>query len=412
MESPQENPSKELGGRFVDGGKRVVENALNRLPSKRADLVKRLLRDRVARLFFAFSVLTSSGCGNVDVSNDIPSPPGISITKQESYPTPTEKAATPTASLPTSTPELIPTPKPTEVPTPVVNSSYIAGVRFQSNERGIPVSYQIEKGKEIALDTKELERVKEQAIKNKEPEIFTMIRLPSNQSQQAPPANSVEHPVQKELPKDVLSFDELKKRGIEIIQADNTWLSIRKGAFEKGGPLEDYKDGAKNRLKIVLVNGPSIPKEFMKDPKYNDVEKYRAEEIKDVRERIKDFQLKRKESQLKGADKKNDQYYSSIIEFFKAQLYIYEHITGDELYWEVVKSSRVGGYFTTEQNKEGKTESIVYVAVGQAPEEYRSPYLILSYDEDGAFQFSTINSSGKTDAGPKAQDSHPDPSMF
>ena len=108
---------------------------------------------------------------------------------------------------------------------------------------------------------------------------------------------SIEHPRTSELPKDVLSEEELKKRGIEIIQADNTNLYIREGAFAQGEPLADFNNGDRE-LTIVLINGPVVSPYFMSDPKYAEVKKLLPEEIR-KEESIVQYREKRvKEQEL------------------------------------------------------------------------------------------------------------------
>lgn len=97
----------------------------------------------------------------------------------------------------------------------------------------------------------------------------------SKESQYKP---SVEHPKTSELPKDVLSEGELKKRGVRIIQADNTNLYIREGAFAEGAPLEDHNKSG-SQLTIVLVDGPSVSGYAMSHPKYAEFKNLLPEEL-------------------------------------------------------------------------------------------------------------------------------------
>lgn len=83
----------------------------------------------------------------------------------------------------------------------------------------------------------------------------------------------------KQIPPDVLTPEQLAQRGVTIIQSETTNLQIRKGALEKGEPLEHFsKDGRK--LNIVLIDGRVVDQAHMQDKKYDAVRKFAPQRLK------------------------------------------------------------------------------------------------------------------------------------
>lgn len=88
-----------------------------------------------------------------------------------------------------------------------------------------------------------------------------------------------------EKPSDILSPEELGKYGTSIIQGKNVSLNIRKGAFEKEGPLFEQAEFFRrtgNKLTIVLVDGSALLTDYMGETKYDPVRKILAGQQKDL----------------------------------------------------------------------------------------------------------------------------------
>ena len=153
----------------------------------------------------------------------------------------------------------------------------------------LPVSFILPDGKKFSFEKGKMQQLRKTAIQNKEPEIITIIPstiVPYRSERMSEkimrdfrffrfeftpvPKDSSKHPTLSELPEDVLSEEELTGKGVKIIQADNTSLHIRKTAFEEGSLLSDFNNTGKE-LTIVLVDGPTVSKIFMDNPKYDGV---------------------------------------------------------------------------------------------------------------------------------------------
>lgn len=117
--------------------------------------------------------------------------------------------------------------------------------------------------KDITINQSAMEQLRQKAVDEHFPQLaFT------SQGYFEEPYQSVEHPVLKELPKDVLTPEELAVKGIFIIQGTDTQLFIRENAFNSDGPLKYYDGKNGRKLQIVLVDGPVIATRYMNDPKY------------------------------------------------------------------------------------------------------------------------------------------------
>jgi len=177
---------------------------------------------------------------------------------------------------------------------------YASGlIRIAIDKEGLPVSYLSPDGKEIGFDRAEIQKLKEKAVANKEPEVITILSLPASKNVDPTYLTSYtdKHPRVLELPKDVLSNEELQKRGVIIVQSPKTNLYIRESAFGENGPLADFNDAAQKKLTIVLIDGPIVSRGFIDDlnqpfvrlllPSTIDVSGYRSKKIAFAEEQLK-----------------------------------------------------------------------------------------------------------------------------
>lgn len=257
-----------LGGKFIDGAVRMVTDRLGQLPPVKQKIGRTLLGSNVGlRVALLLTTLASAGCSD-----------------QEVVATSTATAA------PQGIVREIPTPVPTVEPTatPIrIKELDVEGLTLLVRGDGLDelIGYRDSLGRTIKFNQKEMEEVLRKAAVEKEPQLFHVIELPVRTDRK--PEFSLEHPVRKDLPNDVLSARKLKEKGVEIMQSDNTDLYIREGAFEEGGPLADYAKGEYN-LKIVLLNSPILSEVFMRDPKYKEIKdiflgKGTSQEKKEIR---------------------------------------------------------------------------------------------------------------------------------
>lgn len=226
----------------------------------------------------ALSLIVTSGCNNAEET-----PPELTF-----EPTPFATLEPTPTPFPTITPTAISTKSPEiqeRVPEKFLELS--DGTKIVLDSTGLPLKYTLSNGHEVFFSKTEMEKLREQATTSKEPEIIHMFPLGEDATPRitnlafldyiesernersasyADKGYSDKHPRTVILPKDVLPSEELEKRGVEIIQPENTSLHIRAGAFEKGGPLADFNKSGR-KLTIVLVNGLTIDPYYMQDIK-------------------------------------------------------------------------------------------------------------------------------------------------
>lgn len=154
------------------------------------------------------------------------------------------------------------------------------GVTVWTNEKGTPTRWQDIEGNHGDLNVAELERQSLAAKDLGYDGESNYIRVKTNKKNLSetkpldePPVSIPEKPIITELPKDVVSKEELAQRGIEIVGAGEIKLSFREGAFEEGGLLEDFRSNGDHKLVIITTDSPTLSPFAFDDPIYD---KYRA----------------------------------------------------------------------------------------------------------------------------------------
>lgn len=379
------------------------------------------------------SLIISSGCGNIENPN---LPTGLKpISTSTPFVPPTETSTatlipftsteTPTpipaqTSKPPEVPITIITPKsvvtPTETPRPQEQYDYahVLGVEVAFNRERLPVKYTLPDGKEVVLDKEEVKRARDKAVGSGEPEIVTMILL-DNATQESNNTNyeySLEYPKTSILPKDVLSEDELKSRGVTILQNNGTNLFIRKGAFEKGGLLE-YLNNTKRELSIVLLNNLTVSEQYLNDPKYTDiiksiprqfltVENFKESTITDTQKELEYSYLMR-EKFLKEDPAHALENYRKYILGLKAKIYKYKNLlTNDQIANEETPGFSGSHSFY-------KDNTILFIFLSKVKHNYN--FVTIYINPDGS-----ANSAGYTSNNlslfPNPNQTHPNPNDF
>lgn len=147
--------------------------------------------------------------------------------------------------------------------------------KVEINRDGLPVRCTLPDGRQIPFDLNEVLRARNLAISSKETQLISVIELPpshpDNSSDDIFPSSSISIK-ESDLPKDILSRQELLKRGVNIIQPPGEMeLRIRQGAFEGDGLLSSSLNKSGKNLTIVLLDAPFLSKEFMQDKRYDAV---------------------------------------------------------------------------------------------------------------------------------------------
>jgi hypothetical protein len=365
------------------------------------------------RIGVAVAMLLSAGCVDTEPSKaDVTKTP-ISTSTPKVEKVTNQPTSTPLAKefkvTPTVTP--IPTQKPTETLAPKFTETEVGGVVFQLDSRRVPVSYRLPDGQLVEINQQELDKVRQQASINREPEVFKVIKFTSKEASKFNPGTK-EHPVAKALPADVLSPEQLKKYGVEIVQPDNTELFIRKGAFEPMAPLADYASG-KDKLKIVLLNAPLLHEGYFqdpkfKDPKYNgvaetldrtkvDVEAYRQQKLAELQQELNQYREK-------GKGREDHSFDDSIVQT-KIKIATYKALTADELF--------LAAYANELKNEKPKAGvyagDLIVVSVGDSPS---FDSVVVLCDNKGNFIFTEGFKSNAQGLSPTAGQSYPDPDSF
>ncbi len=398
---------QEIGGNFVDGAKRVIEQARNKLSQTQQEAARRIFSTNAGRVASFVILLSSAGCSNAELVQ----------TEANTNLVPTSTMTVPEKS----------NSKPLNFAEINHQRRQISGFSFLLDQNGTPISYKTPNGKEVIFDKQEIRNIAEKAQANKESEILTIIEIPS-QIAKTNPKPSVEHPVLKELSKDVLTTEELAKKGIKILQSTNTDLHIRKSAFEKGGLFEDYNSG-KNELIIALINStlttdaamPNSPdwdivkaaylltgSIFEKKATKVDVAQYRQTQVFKLQKGIDELRIKRTSSQ--DPDKEG---LDSFITGLKIKLLELAKLPDEVLRQQIetqVSHSSKSGFFTTRPGKNGKEISIIGIAVGEGIKD--SSKIVITAKPDGTFQFMEGRDTGSKGRSPSAEQSTINPLIF
>ena len=382
-----------------------VSDAFKKLPKNRRPLIKRLAIKAVLTAS-AFSIIISSGCGNKEQQNS-PTP----LT-----PTP---ISTPLAPEATKTPEPTLTPKPAEtMQEPQYEYEHRLGLKVAFDKKnGLPAKYIFEDGREVKFDMEEVGKIREKALSSGESEIVSMVLL--DNAIQNPKTSylmrdnnySLDHPKTAELPKDVLSEDELMDRGVTVFQAENiTNFYIRKGAFEEGAILANFNHTGKE-LKILILDGSVIDPKYLNDPKYQDAINKIPEENRSVKDR-RDYMIKnagwnlegmrRAIKKLKESNKTIDPYYEESIFEQKKIEYRYKNLmTDDQILKEYFSENAQGLHSPSKDNK------TIFLSLGGRNFNYVTIYI----DPDGFGRIQSKTSSGSAGRVEQKQ-TYPNPQDF
>lgn len=424
----------------------TVSNRFKKLIPERGRQVAKIVKKSVGRTALTapiLSLIIFSGCGNTETQPQI-TPEPTSISAPNLPPTPTEIHIS-TSTIPISEPTPISTstsiPKPDATSTPIPPKStedtkpptespktteyhYMDvsdNIKVAIDKEGLPVKYIfLSTNEEVYFDKGEIKKLREKAISSKEPEIIKMF-LQENPASVAgftyKETEAAQHPKTLELPKDVVSEKELEMKGITILQPENTNLSIRKGAFAKGGILEDFNNEGR-KLIIIFLNGSVISPKYLNDPKYADIIDYLPKEFLSARDR--------RESKIAHAERALEFFSQELPAYLVADEYLHESVflrLKSDIYKfktknfmtddQVAKISDIppGWYkdehvFMIGQNK--KSPSLVFLSVGQ--KDYSFPTLFFRHNGSISVKDLKFDYPGKLF--PATTQTYPDPDDF
>jgi len=232
----------------------------------------------------------------------------------------------------------------------------------------------------------------------------------------------------EKLPEDILSEEELKMRGVEIIQADSSKLYIRNSAFEKGGILErqmkdfggyKYGDSVKeigdymqDRLLIAVLDSGFVGENAVVDDKYSKVrellgiDRVSMNDVEEFRKKnIADFETALEEMRAAG-----DVGLDGPMLFVKRSIEEYKRKTEDEL--RIIQLGQgnpdsFGKVWPYKIDNNGLTYHVMELTVGDIKDSLR---LSIGVDAEGGYDVKILSSMYPSDMSPRASmgDFNPD----
>ncbi len=252
----------------------------------------------------------------------------------------------------------------------------VGAYRVYLDADGLPYKYADPAGSEVFFDVGKMQRARNFALLNQEPEVAYIIPVAEPSIKIGIPMTvSPDKPNIKDLPQDVLSPAQLAARGVKIIQADNTNLYIRRQAFEEGGPMEQF-DGSR-KLVIAVVNSSVVVPVAVSDSRYSEVagllapldttiQKFKAERIAEISENLGEARDNYKKSQKQKTPVSILEGLEEILTDVKACKYRYENtLTDEELLIELSNDVRneAGLYYSPKYSGIADT-AVIFVAAG------------------------------------------------
>lgn len=336
----------------------------------------------------------------------------------------------PTAVSPESTPTPNTTP---QSPEHQLSRSYMIGeevVRTIEDENGqLPYDVKLSSGDEITFDGDEMKALRDQALQSHEPVIVAIYPVEKQVlyiSEAQPNTDPREHPVLQDLPPDFITdTEELKQRGVEVIQGNDALLFVRQSAFSEGGVFHHLQlDG--HQIRIVLVEGPYVSASFLQGSQYDDVrsilsqevndkvDQYRAKLITDYKQSLDE--LRADLARVRAGDiqegDEEPELYLDLIKTFLSAIYGLEHglVGDDELLLQMNETNYAGLYH---QGFRGEP-STIFVAVGakNTPPSYKE-YVYIGYSETGQLEvegYGTMRVGSRLKL--RSTDAQPNPGTF
>lgn len=319
-------------------------------------------------------------------------------------------------------------------------------IKVGVDAEGIPVKSILPDGTEVGINGVEARRVRELAKQTHEPEMVQILQFPAKEELGSDieiddkffePTR--EHPLVEQIPDDVLSNEELAKRGINIINTNKVNLSIRKSEFEEGGSLHNFR-GSHN-MTLILVDGAVVVEELLEDEKLKPYKKLlwgRDSEIKEFRKkRIKETQESIEQTRIPyhayyekylAGDLDFSTFYESLLLNAKAGPKVWQdHITDGEVYMYMRSYGETqgdaAGLYTVDKAFFKKDTSVLFVAAGST--HFKSDLTYMFYDHEDRLQIHTLTpgvrevadytesrTGGSRDYTPTLSQTHPNPNSF
>lgn len=300
------------------------------------------------------------------------------------------------------------------------------GIRIFIGADNLPSHYLTPEGTTVQFDKAVLLKAKQEAIANKERAYAAIIPDYSYKQPELPGSkSSPEHPVYDEKPDRTLNEEQLKERGINIIQSPDVELYIRSGAFEKENPLDTFAEGGSRKLTIVIMDSLNVASPFLREDKYAGVAGYIDDELKkpEFIEKTK-TSLEKSLGALRSLrqSRPQDRDIQTKIQEVKEQIYRLSNTPEDLMLKQLAetdpKSGKIAGVYIPPfdpnltlgpyQKTTGDPNSaVIFLALGASTIPPRETKMY--FDEDGNFKAETVKTNLIRPLTPKEGDSMPNP---
>lgn len=389
----------------ADAAEKTVANRQKNLPPKKAGFISKI-RQMGPSLALAVSTAIVGGRDIIDI-NALPNRTNL----QSELPTGMPSEAIKLEHLATPSPESTPA---SETKSLEENFQLAGATKIYFNQEQLPIKYVKEDGKQIDFDIKRVKEIRDRAIYLREPEILSVIIDEEVGGEKidkelATYPYTAEHPKTTELPEDVLSKEDLEKRGVKIIEAADTNLYIREGAFAKDAPLADFNNTGRE-LTIVLVDGGEASKRSMNDPKNaalwdlvpelnnRGISKYKAGKIDSLNRELgtarlelkQQIELKRQKKTESADERIRRLQTQDYIFSLKTIMYEFKNVmTNDQIFThKFVRAEYAGKYFGRDKDRE-----VIFLKVGEPVQRGFRETIIFS-DLLGGFQIESTSYEG------------------
>lgn len=321
-------------------------------------------------------------------------------------------------------------------------------VRISIQKNGLPAEITLfDSDEKLHFNQEQAKMLQERAIATGEPQILSVIPLPINpafdyerkfgDTMYQP---TKEHPKVTDLPPDaILTPEQFKAVGIDIIQGDEVQYFVRPPIFEEGGRFAKF-DLKKHPLKMVIVDSLVVLEETMQAPRYDSVRHlaggkkaavvaYRQQKAKELIAELYEYrqqlhQVRTDQSDL-NEDAKKYALHQLPFAILNAKLQYHEWMTfmsHTEAAMRMVSSQigkgEAGGLYVPPR-PETNGKAVIFVAVG--PMRLEKDKVTVYFDEQGKCEIQHIPANtrfidGKaglfTSAYPTLSQGHPNPADF
>ena len=203
----------------------------------------------------------------------------------------------------------------------------VDGVTVFNTTNGLPGAIEVPSGETFYINPSKVEIAREKAVAGQNYQLVDIFSRERNAVSDASFSYFMpmeDHPILSELPKDVLTDEQLSTKGIKIIQGNYTQFFIRQNAFEKDGIFTSLNDGTRN-ITFILVDSFGLFQEAVPEKRYDSVrdllpklpdqalQEAKAKMILKARTRVEEQGRQLKDKEIAGYDISSLDQYSYLV---------------------------------------------------------------------------------------------------